>query len=307
MKTKLLALTLSTMIIGLMVAYSFNQLSANSEHELITTGQLPQVVQAVDLSGEFSFAGELIPTQLDDVRERLDRELLVNAYRHSSTMHMLKLSRRYFPVIESILKQEGLPTDLKYLAMAESGLRMATSPAGAKGLWQFMKGTGREKGLEINSGIDERLHVEKSTRAACSYLKDLRKKFGSWTLAAAAYNMGPYGLNKEMNNQKASRYFDLNINDETMRYVFRIVALKYITEHPETFGFYLYDEDYYKPHINTYEIAVDTTITQLGYFAQNHGLTYRQLKIYNPWILKNTLPNASKRTYYLKFPRTIKN
>ena len=184
-----------------------------------------QPIPVVERGREYSFAGEILPTDQFDVAERLERELLVNAFYHSSTILAIKMANRYFPELEKILKEEGVPDDLKYLAVAESGLRPATSSADARGFWQFMKETAGQYGLEVNDEVDERYHLEKSTRAACSYLKALKNRFGSWTLAASAYNMGGASLAKVMEDQRATTFFDLNINDETSRYIFRVVAM----------------------------------------------------------------------------------
>ena len=264
---------------------------------------LPQVVQSVSLNKDFYFAGERLPRESADVRERLEKELLVNSYRHSATLGYLKLMPRFFPLIENILHQEGLPDDFKYLAVAESGLEQAVSPSGAKGIWQFMKGTALEQGLVVNSEIDQRYHVEKSTRAACRYLKKLHKQFGSWTLAAAAYNMGQTALAKDLNLQKESSYYDLNLSRETMRYIFRIVALKDVHNHGQQYGYYMESSDYYKPLDDVQVIPVEGPVESLADLAHKHGASYRDLKIYNPWLLNHRLFNSTKRTYYIQLPR----
>jgi membrane-bound lytic murein transglycosylase D len=198
---------------------------------------IPQVVKGSDLNKRFEFAGEVIPTKNFDVRERLDRELTVNTYWHSSTLLNIKKASRFFPVIERILAENGLPEDLKYIAVAESNLSNAVSPAGAKGLWQFMKSAAQQYDLEVNSEVDERYHIEKSTQAACQYFKYLKNRFGSWTLAAAAYNVGPTRLARTIEEQRAETYYDLNLNQETSRYVFRLIAIKEIMQNPSNFGF----------------------------------------------------------------------
>jgi len=264
--------------------------------------QLPQQIRSVDLNKSFDFAGESLPMDNFDVRERLEREILRNSYYHSNTLLVLKRAKRYFPVIERILAENGMPDDLKYLAVTESDLTMAVSPAGAKGIWQFMKGTGKEYGLEVNSGIDERYHLEKSTKAACTYLKKLKAKFGSWSLAAAAYNMGGNKLNSEMGKQRADSYFDLNLNQETMRYFFRIIAIKEIMSNPEQFGFYLNEDEKY-PELEFANVRVEKTIENLGDFARQNGISYRILKLYNPWLVSGSLPNSSGRTYFVKVPK----
>lgn len=265
---------------------------------------LPQVIKAVDLKGKsFSFAGEALPMDNFDVRERLDRELLRNSYYHSSTLGNIKKAKRYFPIIETILAENGLPDDLKYLAVAESDLSNATSPAGAKGVWQFMKGTAGDYSLEVNSQVDERFHLEKATQAACQFLKKYKERFGTWSLAAAAYNMGGSRLQKEMNLQRAKSYFDLNLNAETSRYVFRIVAIKALMENPEAFGFYIGDEQKYEPLPEYYNLEVKEAVPNWGDFAQKYGTTYRMLKIYNPWLRSSSLTNKAKKSYLVKIPK----
>lgn len=263
---------------------------------------LPQTIHGVSLKQPFSFANEDLPMTNFDVRERLDRELSVNSYWHSSTLLNIKSSTRYFPLIEEILKENNVPDDFKYLAVAESSLRNVRSPVGAKGIWQFMKGTGEFYGLEINNEVDERYHVEKATVAACKYLKSYKEKFGNWTLAAAAYNMGGPKLKKEIANQGADSYYDLNLNSETNRYVFRIVAIKEILNRPQNFGFYLENEDMYQPLDDFKVVEVNGSIPSLADFAKEHNISYRMLKIYNPWLRSSKLTNSRKKTYEVKIP-----
>lgn len=265
-------------------------------------GMLPQRITSFSLDRTFSFAGENLPLDNFDVRERLDRELTVNSYYHSSTLLLLKRAKRYFNIIEPILKEENVPDDFKYIAVAESALSNASSYAGAKGFWQFMESTARGYGLEVNHAIDERYHLEKSTRAACQLIKDYKERFGSWNLAAMAYNVGETNLARYILQQKAAHFYDLNLNAETMRYLFRVVALKEIMTHPEQFGYYLNEEDKYADLPQHKVITVDTTILDLATFATERGISYRQLKIYNPWLLTHNLPNRSRRTYELKIP-----
>ncbi len=262
-----------------------------------------QHISAFDLDREFSFAGEPLPADNFDALERLDRELIINTYLHATLLLNIKMANRYFPVIEPIMEKYGLPEDIKYLCVAESGLRMATSPAGAKGLWQFMESSGEAYGLEINAEVDERYHVEKSTEAACKFLQHLYKKFGSWTLAAAAYNMGENGLNKRITDQRAKTFYDLNLNDETSRYIFRILAIKEIMKAPEQFGFYVEQDQLYAPMDKFYTIHVDTSVSNLADLAIQHGTTYRMLKLYNPWLIGSSLPNKSGKRYEIKFPK----
>lgn len=264
---------------------------------------MPQVVEDMKLKKSYAFAGESLPMNNFDVYERLEREMLVNTYWHSSTLLNIKASGRYFPVIERILQEEGVPDDFKYIAVAESNLRNAKSPAGACGIWQFMKGNAEHYKMEVRREVDERYHVEKATRAACNLMKDLKKRFGTWTMAAAAYNFGETRLAKEIKMQRAKSYFDLNLNEETSRYLFRIVALKALIEDPQTFGYYLEKQDYYKPLDNFKVIEIDKSIDNLGDFAIEHGTNYRILKVYNPWLRTASLPNPSGKLYKIKVPK----
>ncbi len=291
---------------GIMLTFlAFWSLDVVSEAPTAIKGPLPQIIQPITLKGNYAFANEPLPMEKRDVQERLDRELTINSYRHSSTLDYLKLMNRYFPKIESILTQEGIPDDFKYLAVAESGLRNVGSPAGAKGFWQFMKPTAKHYNLIVASDIDERYNLEKSTKAACRYLKDLYNQFGSWTLAAAAYNMGPSALKEEMELQKEDSYYALNLSQETLRYIFRIVAMKELHEHAETYGFFVDQHEKYNVLGNTYEVAVNYSIPSLSDFAHKNGIDYRTLKRFNPWMLDNKLVNNTGRTYYFTFPKNI--
>jgi len=259
-------------------------------------------VVSVAVPKTLSFCNEELPLEKQYVREAIEQELIVNTYWHSSSILLIKRANRWFPVIEPILKKNGIPDDFKYLAVAESGLKNAVSPAGARGFWQIMKGTGKEYGLEINSAIDERYHLEKSTEVACDYILDAYEKYGSWTLAAASYNAGMNSITKNLKKQSASSYYGMNLGEETGRYVYRIVALKELLSRPEEFGFKLRDKDLYQPY-NTYEITVDTTINSLGKFAALYGMNYKELKIYNPWLRQTSMPDKSRRKYHIKIPK----
>jgi len=256
---------------------------------------------ALNLPSELDFASENVPLNLIDVTEKMDRELLVNTYWQSQTLLLLKRSNRYFPVIEKILKEEEVPEDFKFLALMESGLTNVVSPAGATGFWQLMKDAAKERGLEVNSTIDERYHLEKSTRAACAYLKEAKEKFGSWTLAAASYNMGMTGLSNQLERQKATNYYDLVLNEETSRYIFRILAAKLILSNPKDYGFIYRDEDLYGP-LRFKEFEVDTTINNLADFAFENGINYKTLKYLNPWLRDGYLPNSSGKNYIIQIP-----
>ena len=248
------------------------------------------------------FASEEAPLGLYYVREGLDRELMVNTYWHSSTLLMLKKSNRYFHIIIPILKKYNIPEDFKYLALIESGLSNVSSPAGAAGFWQFVPGTAKHFGLEISEQVDERYHVEKATEAACKLLRGSFNKFGSWTLAAAAYNVGEGRIAKELERQKANNYYDLYLPDETMRYIYRIIALKLLYEHPTEYGYFIRKKDLYPP-IPTYTIAIDSSITNLPVFAKSMNINYRLLKEFNPWLRSDKLTNPGKKQYLLTLPK----
>ena len=258
-------------------------------------------VYALELPDSLSFAGEIVPLHSPDLKERLDRELLVNTYWQSNMMLLLKRANKYFPTIEKILKEEGVPTDLKYLSVIESGLENVISPAGAKGFWQIMRTTGREYGLEVNSNVDERYHIVSSTRMAAQYLKKAKDKFGSWTLAAASYNRGMSGIQRNLNAQEVESYFDLLLGKETSRYVFRILAVKEIIENPSKYGYVFDNTDLYYSVPVRYH-GLDTAISNLTSFAQKMGINYKILKIHNPWLLQNHLNNKSRKYYEIAIP-----
>lgn len=258
-------------------------------------------IHALEMPSELFFAGEPVPLHDRGVLERYDRELLVNTYWQSSTLLMLKRANRWFPVIEPILLAHGVPDDFKYLALIESNLANVVSPAGATGFWQILQGTGRDLGLEINDYVDERYHVEKATAAACRYLLDARERYGSWTMAAAAYNIGNSRLGRILENQRVDSYYDLFLNEETSRYVFRILAIKSILEDPNASGFHFRPEDLYPP-LEYQVLTVDTPITDLTDFAFRHNTTYRALRELNPWLRRYELPNRSGKTYEIKMP-----
>lgn len=256
----------------------------------------------VEMPAHLDFAGESIPIDNYYVRESFDKELHVNAYWHSSTILMMKRAYRWRPVIEPILKKNGIPADFFYLCLIESGLENVVSPAGATGFWQIMKGPALTYGLVINSEVDERYNVEKATEAACRILRDGYDKFKSWTLAAVAYNMGMGGLERTINTQRMKSFYDLQLNRETMRYVYRIVAIKTIFEHPVSYGFYIRIRDLY-PRIPTEPFITDSTIPDFGKFCQDQHVSYRVLKELNPWILTNTLSNKERRSYKIQLPK----
>ncbi len=263
-----------------------------------------QRIRSINLDKDFSFCGEKLPMQNWDVRQRLDAELMRNIYSHSQTILAIKRANAIFPVIEPILKEEGAPDDLKYLAVAESVLSNAVSPAGAKGVWQFMKSAADQYGLEVNDEVDERYHLEKATRAACKYMKSQREKLGSWVLAAAAYNGGPGRIGSDKATQRAENFFDMNLGaDETMRYPFRIVAIKEVMEHPEEFDYAIEKQHLYPPLASYKTIEVSGPVANWGDFARENGTNYRMLKLYNPWLIDNKLTNKAKKTYSVRVPK----
>ena len=254
----------------------------------------------VEFPDKFSLAGERVPLERIDVTEAFKKELIVNTYLHSHTIQVLKHAPRYFHTIEPILKEEGVPDDFKYLAVIESSLNpLAVSYAGAVGIWQLMSGTAKELGLEVSNDVDERYHVEKATRAACTYLKKAYQKFGSWTLAAASYNGGMNMLSRQMDRQKEKNFYDLLLGEETGRYVYRMLALKQIMEEPHLYDFYV---DHLYPVEPTTQVKVTKNIKDLADFAQEHGISYKTLKRFNPWLRQTSLKVGKHKTYYIAIP-----
>lgn len=259
-------------------------------------------VYAIPLPETLDFAGEPVPLDNPDIRERLDRELLVNTYWQSNGLLLIKRAAKYFPIIEPIIEEEGLPDDFKYLAVIESGLTQAVSPARATGFWQILRSTGRELGLEVNDNVDERYNIELSTRAACKYLKNSKENLGSWTLAAAGYNAGNAGMNRRLDEQNVNGYYDLLLGEETGRYVFRILALKQILADPERYGFNFKEEHLYEK-VPSYKVKVDTVVTDFVQFAEHFGINYKILKLHNPWLREDHLNNASRKEYQIEIPK----
>jgi hypothetical protein len=258
----------------------------------IFTPPIPESIQ---------FSGEEVPMNNILVREDFDRELLINTYWHTNTILSIKRANRWFPVIVPILKENNIPEDFKYLALIESGLMNVISPKGATGFWQFIEETGKIHKLEINKEVDERYNVEKSTIAACSYLQDSYQTFKNWTLVAAAYNAGKKRISETVEKQKTDDYYNLLFNEETSRYVFRILAIKTIYENPTRYGFYIREADLY-PAISLKEITVTTSIPDLVAFANENKISYKILKEFNPWMRSYNLPNASAKAYTIKLP-----
>lgn len=255
----------------------------------------------VGYSLKMDFSGEEVPTFMADVQERLDKEMITNMNYHTNTTLVIKRANKVFPIIEPILAKYGVPDDFKYLAVIESSLVNAVSPAGARGVWQFMPATAKEKGMEVSDEVDERYHLEKSTEAACKYLLSAKEKFGSWTLAAASYNGGMNGISKKMEEQQVDNYYDLLLTEETSRYVFRILALKEIMSKSDKYGFSIPKEALYYT-IPTKKIVIDSSITDLAKFAKTQGVNYKILKIHNPWLRDKKLTNTSGKKYEIEIP-----
>ena len=258
-------------------------------------------IKALKLSPNLNLAGEIVPLDQPDIKERMDRELLVNTYWQSNGLLLIKRANKYFPVLEPLLKKYGLPDDFKYLAVAESALIDETSSAGAAGFWHFLKSTGKEYGLEINKNVDERYNIEKSTKVAAEYLKKSKERFGSWTLAAAAYNAGNARIANSLETQKVTSYYDVLLPDETERYVFRIIALKEVLSNPKAYGF-IFDQNDLYTNPKTKIVQVDTVITNIADFAKSFGTNYKELKLHNPWLRENKLNNKSRKLYEIKIP-----
>lgn len=260
-----------------------------------------QDVSGVNMPEVLEFAGEEVPLDIPDVAERLDREMLVNAYWHSNTILTLKLANKYLPEIEKVLEENGVPQDFKYLAIAESGLRNLVSPARAVGFWQILEGTAKDYGLVVTDQVDQRYDYIKSTEAACKYLLEAYEKFGSWTLAAASYNMGMGGVSQRLKEQQVENYYDLYLNTETSRYVFRILALKHLFLNPELYGFNISEDQLYQPE-ETHEVEVTSSIQNLASYAKDQGTNYKTLKLLNPWLRSSSLAISSGVTYKIQLP-----
>ncbi|MEG1717744.1 MAG: lytic transglycosylase domain-containing protein [Bacteroidales bacterium] len=247
------------------------------------------------------FAGEKVPLDIFHVKERLDRELLVNVYWQSNQLLWMKRANRWFPVIEPILKKNGIPNDFKYLALIESGFINRASSARADGFWQFLPGTARDFGLEVNEEVDERLDVVLSTEAACKYLNSMYNRYKNWAIVAASYNIGRGNMDYHIRTQKQQDYYLLHLPEETLRYVFRILAEKIIFENPESYGFYLNKGALYPP-LPVKEVSIDTTVESLFLLSEQLGVSYGILKMYNPWLIERSLPNKSRKNYTLYLP-----
>ena len=298
-----LVITLIVLIISLFVFSSFSSQNNTTEEQTEKSADFPQNYKIVtpSIPSELDFCGEVVPIKNFEVYERLEREFIVNTYWHSLTILTLKRANRWFPVIEKILKKNNIPEDFKYLSVTESTLLNVTSPANAVGYWQFLKSAGTEYGLEVTSQVDERYHVEKSTEAACKYLQKAYDIYGSWTMAAASYNMGMSGINEQLSRQKTNNYYNLVLGEETSRYVPRILATKIMMQNPREYGFDILQDELY-PQLETYIVNVDTSVNSWADFAKSYGLNYKILKLYNPWLRENYLNNKRNKNYQIKLP-----
>ncbi|NDK55281.1 lytic transglycosylase domain-containing protein [Pontibacter fetidus] len=297
---KYIAITL-VIVVGLQL-FSHQQLIKAGSNGLSAGDESnTSVIRSPGVPVALSFAGEPVPLQVPDVAERLDRELLVNSYLHATTLLGLKRMQRYEPEIRAILKENDIPEDFIYLALAESLFGQVTSPAGAAGFWQLMPDTARGYGLIVNSEVDERFHVRKATYAAIKYLKSAKNRFGSWTNAAASYNRGMGGLDRALQQQGVTSYYDLYLNDETSRYLFRILALKEVLGNPQKYRFELLEGQGYQP-LPARTVKVTSTIPDLASYALQQGTNYKTLRLYNPWIKDYTLTVAQGKEFELLLP-----
>ncbi|MBN1119124.1 MAG: lytic transglycosylase domain-containing protein [Bacteroidales bacterium] len=267
-----------------------------------TVNTVPFIASTPILPDTIDFCFERVPVEYFDVKESLERELTVNMYWHSQTIWLIQRANRYFPEIEPILQQNNIPDDFKYLAIAESGLQNVVSPAGATGFWQLLEGTAKDYGLEINEEVDERYHIEKSTVAACKYFQESFDRYQSWTLAAASYNVGRRGVDRQIEKQKENNYYDLLFNEETARYVYRALAFKLVFENPEKYGFIMPVEKRYQV-IPYKEIDIDVPVESWADFAHEHNTNYKLIKFLNPWLRVEKLSNKTGKTYTIRIPK----
>jgi len=263
----------------------------------------PQRIHTIAVPLEYEFAGQVFCLRRHDLRERFDRELMAFTYLHSTTLLSIKRANRDFPIIERVLRENNVPEDFKYLAVIESHLNpRAVSPMRAVGVWQILEATARELGLTVNDEIDERLHLELSTAAAARFLRQSYEIYGCWLTAAASYNAGRRRISEALADQRQNNILDVFVNDETSRYVFRLMAIKEIMSNPAKYGIYLHREDFYHT-VRTREIEVRTSISNWADWAIAHGSTYAQLRYFNPWIRRGkVLHNPRGRTFIIQLP-----
>ena len=265
----------------------------------VSDQRLPAI--SFDVPSKMSFAGEPVPLNIPDVHERLDKELQINCYLHSNTIFLIKRAHRWLPQMQKILEKYGIPEDFKYLPLIESNLMNVISHRDAVGYWQILKTSGKELDLEITDEVDERYDPLKATEAACKYLKKAYKKFGSWTMVAASYNRGMGGMDRALKDQSVDTYYDLYLNDETSRYVFRILAIKEIAENPKRYGFHIESNHLYKPEPLKY-VQVEETVKDLVTFSKQQGINYKLLKRHNPWLRENRLTVKRGKAYRIAIP-----
>ena len=303
-KTKtLLIIAAASLVLMIIIAFVMSIVAIRTANKRpVSLEQIVIQSHDIEFCDDIFFAGERVPLEMFNIRERYERELLSNTYFHSNTMVLIKRSKRWFPVIEPILKEYGIPDDFKYLCVIESYLSNVVSPAGAAGFWQFMKSTAQEYDLEISREVDMRYNVELETEAACKYFLKAYERFGSWTLVAAAYNAGSARVAKFIKEQGATSYYDLLMAEETERYVFRILAIKSIFENPEKYGIYVSNELSYQPY-KYYTVKVDKDVKNWAEFAKEHDITYKLLKVFNPWLRSNSLKVKKGKVYEIKIPK----
>ncbi len=283
-------------------AYFYIKSEENARHVPIIITESERRIYSPPIPDTLEFCGERVPLEDFDVHERIDREFLVNTYWHSAMLLYIKRANRWFPIIEQILKKNGVPDDFKFMAVAESGLTNTVSSDGATGFWQLMEESAKKYGLEISKEVDERYNVAKSTQAACDYLKEAHARFGNWTLTAASYNNGINGIENQIGRQQTKNYYSMYLNEETYRFVARIVSIKEIFKNPHKYGFYFAQNDLY-PRFDTYEVKINYPVKDFAQFAKNYGINYKILKIFNPWLRDNFLKNKNRKTYILEIPK----
>lgn len=304
-KKKIILTSVAATIFILLVflsAYFYIKSEQNARQIPIIITENEKRIYSPPIPDTMNFCGERVPLEDFDVRERIDREFLVNTYWHSAMLLYIKRANRWFPLIEKILQKNGIPDDFKYMAVAESGLTNTVSPEGATGFWQLMEPAAKKYGLEINKEVDERYNVAKSTQAACDYLKEAHAMFGTWTLTAASYNNGTNGIENQIGRQQTKNYYNMYLTEETYRFVARIVTIKEIFKNPHKYGFYFSQKDIY-PRFDTYAVKVNYAVKDFAQFAKNYGINYKILKIFNPWLRDNFLKNKSRKTYVLEIPK----
>lgn len=289
---------LGTLIIGVVLSLFW---CSGIEHPDSTKNLINLDIAPPILPDSLYFCNEKVPLEYYDVREGLEREVLVNTFWHSQTILFIKRANRYFPIIEPILKENNIPEDFKYLPLIESGFANVISPASAAGFWQLLEGTAKDYGLEVNPEVDERYSVEKATNVACKYIKESYNKYGSWTLAAASYNVGRAGIDRQIERQKSSNFYDILFNEETARYLYRILSIKMVIENPKEFNFEVTEDALYKP-IPYDEVEIKTPIMSWTDFAIEHNTNYKMLKYLNPWLRDYKLTNKTLKTYVIKVP-----